>query len=98
MKEEKWYKGEEGESMSVFKEFEDYKDEIELVYIQNSGVEYELYSIIATMIKELGQSSNISLRVISSRRTTKRSKRLKVKGGFPDFVVLSREKQEVTDI
>ena len=38
--------------MSVFSNYEDYKEEIELALIQNACVEIELYSIIASMIRE----------------------------------------------
>ncbi len=38
--------------MSVLRNFEYYKEEIELALIQNAGVEIELYSIVASMIRE----------------------------------------------
>ena len=38
--------------MSVAREFDDYKEEIELAFIQNACVEIELYSIIASIFRE----------------------------------------------
>lgn len=78
--------------MSLYRIFKDYKEELDLACVQNSGVESELYSIIATIIRESEQGANISLRDVTVRRETINSKRLKGESGFPDFVVLSREK------
>ena len=50
--------------------YSDYKDEIELAWIQNSAVECELYSIIANIIRESENGRKISLRDVSARRTT----------------------------
>lgn len=80
--------------MSIYRNFQDYKEEIELIYIQNSGVECELYSIIATLIRASKPGSNISLRDVSTRRTTNKSKRFKSAAGFPDFVVLRRAQSQ----
>lgn len=77
--------------MSISKDYNDYKDEIELALIQNSGVEIELYSIIACILRESSRGREISLRDVSHRRTTTVSERLKGDSGFPDFVVLSRK-------
>lgn len=60
--------------MSIFRNFNDYKEEIELMHVQNSAVECELYSIIAILIRESEQGRNISLRDVSVRRTTEDSK------------------------
>ena len=78
--------------------YDDYKDEIELSIIQNGGVEIELYSIIADIIRNGKNSHSISLRDVSSRRTSNISKRYKGDGGFPDFVVFAREKLESAKI
>ena len=74
--------------------YSDYKDEIELAWIQNSAVECELYSIIANIIRESENGRKISLRDVSARRTTENSKTLKGNSGFPDFVVLERVKKK----
>lgn len=87
--------------MSISKDFEDYKTEIELALIQNACVEIELYSIIACIVREGKQGSSISLRDVSNRRTStssNNSNRLKGKSGFPDFVVLRREINKNADI
>lgn len=87
--------------MSISKNFEDYKAEIELALIQNACVEIELYSIIACIVREGKQGSSISLRDVSNRRTStspNNSNRLKGKSGFPDFVVLKRELNKNADI
>jgi len=76
--------------LAVYNNFEDYKEEIELSCAQNHGVEIELYSIIAAIIREY--CPNISLRDVSTRRTIKdEDLELKGIGGFPDFVILERK-------
>lgn len=65
--------------MSLANNFEEYKKEIDLIINQNS-VEVELYSIIANMIREV--HNNISLRDVSTRRTTDLSKISRVKAVF----------------
>lgn len=82
-----------GEKVNYGRIFSDYKDELELALIQNSAVECELYSIIASVLRESESGRAISLRDVSARRTTKNSKYLKGESGFPDFVVLEREKR-----
>lgn len=79
--------------MSVFRDFNYYKEEIELAIIQNSSVEIELYSIVASLIRESKNQCKLSLRDVSNRRKTKHSKAYYGKSGFPDFVVLEREKK-----
>lgn len=78
--------------MSVFSNYEDYKEEIELALIQNACVEIELYSIIASIIRESNNTCKLSVRDVSARRTSSVSKRFYGDGSFPDFVVLKREK------
>lgn len=80
--------------MNLGRIYSDYKDEIELAWIQNSAVECELYSIIASVIRESESGRIISLRDVSARRTTENSKELKSDAGFPDFVVLKRTKEK----
>lgn len=55
--------------MPLYNDFNVYKEEIELSCAQNYGVEIELYSIIASIIREY--CPNISLRDVSARRTFK---------------------------
>lgn len=74
--------------------FCDYKDELELAFFQNSAVECELYSVVASIIRTTEGGRKISLRDVTARRTTINSKPLKGIRGFPDFVVLKREKQQ----
>lgn len=74
--------------------FSDYQEELELAWIQNSAVECELYSIVASVIRESESGKGISLRDVSTRRTTENSKYLKGDSGFPDFVVLERSKSK----
>lgn len=70
-----------------------YKEEIDLIKTQNP-VECELYSIIAGIIRSLNTSKNISLRDVSVRRETNRSKQFLSASGFPDFVVVERKLKE----
>ena len=72
--------------------FSDYKEELELALIQNCAVECELYSIVASVLRESESGRNVSIRDVSARRTTTQSSYLKGESGFPDFVVLKREK------
>lgn len=78
--------------MSVLRNFEYYKEEIELALIQNAGVEIELYSIVASMIRESPNTSPLSIRDVSARRKSDISMKFYGQAGFPDFVVLAREK------
>ena len=72
--------------------YSDYKDEMELAIVQNCGVECELYSIIVSLLRESESGRCVSIRDVSSRRKTDNSKYLLGNAGFPDFVVLRREK------
>jgi len=77
--------------MTQVDSFQIYKDEIELIRSQNR-VECELYSIVACIIRSSKQGSNISLRDVSARRKSKCSKPFEGESGFPDFVIMAREK------
>lgn len=79
--------------MSLANDFKIYKEEIELIRAQNR-VECDLYSIIACIIRERKNGSEISLRDVSVRRTTDFSKPFKGKLGFPDFVIRTRDKSD----
>lgn len=81
--------------MSLARNFEEYKQEIELSCIQNRGVEIELYSIIACIIRESDQGKEISVRDVSNRRNSGSHpfiKNYKSDSGFPDFIILERKK------
>lgn len=78
--------------MAVYDCFKDYREEIELSCVQNHGIELELYSIIASIIREY--CVDISLRDVSARKRIKNdSLSLEGEAGFPDFVVLNRSKE-----
>ena len=79
--------------MSLANDFSMYKEEIELIRAQNR-VECDLYSLIACIIRERKNGSEISLRDVSARRTTDFSKTFKGNSGFPDFVIRTRDKSE----
>ncbi len=83
--------------MSVANSYDDYKDEIEIIKEQNR-VECDLYSIIASILRECKNGINISLRDVSVRRGTKFSKVFRGNAGFPDFVVRDREKSNSAKI
>ncbi len=78
--------------MNYGRSYNDYKDELELALVQNCGVECELYSIIVSVLRESDCGRCVSIRDVSTRRTTNNSSYLKGESGFPDFVVLKREK------
>jgi|GEM_PF-1164839 len=75
-------------------EFDIYKREIELIIKQNF-VEQDLYSVIASLIREQEQFKRYSLRDVSNRRRTKSGQGLEKifygVGGFPDYVILSEK-------
>lgn len=78
--------------MSLFRNFEYFKEEIELAFIQNACVEIELYSIIASIIRESNNKCKLSVRDVSNRRRTNISEKFYGDSGFPDYVLLAREK------
>ncbi|MBP3241450.1 MAG: hypothetical protein J6M92_13060 [Oribacterium sp.] len=80
--------------MAVDNNFKDYKEEIELSFAQNNGLEIDLYSIIAAIVRK--NCKSISLRDVSNRRICKNGikNRFFGRAGFPDFVVLDRIKQQ----
>lgn len=84
--------------MSKFRNYDYYKEEIELALIQNACVEIELYSIIASMVRESENPCRLSVRDVSARRRSGISERFYGKAGFPDFVLLKREKTANADI
>lgn len=56
--------------MAIYDSFEDYREEIELSCVQNHGVELELYSIIAAVIREYYRNRR-SLVVLKQKIPTK---------------------------
>ena len=84
--------------MSIARNFDDFKEEIELAFIQNACVEIELYSIIASVIRESNNKQKLSIRDVSSRRKSKISEKFYGSSGFPDFVVLERKKVQDASI
>lgn len=68
--------------MSVLRNFEYYKEEIELALIQNAGVEIELYSIVASMIRESQNTCPLSIRDVSARRKSDISMKFYGQAGF----------------
>lgn len=78
----------------LFMEFKDYIREIELIQKQNY-VEQDLYSVIASVMRERENIKKLSLRDISNRRRTgtnnEKEKIFYGIDGFPDFVVLSED-------
>jgi hypothetical protein len=74
--------------MSLANDFRIYKEEIELIRAQNR-VECDLYSIVASIVRERKSSEKISLRDVTTRRRTELSMPyFSDESGFPDFVVL----------
>lgn len=75
-------------------EFKDYIREIELIKKQNY-VEQDLYSVIASVMRERENIKKLSLRDISNRRRTgadnEKEKIFYGIDGFPDFVILSED-------
>ncbi len=68
--------------------FENYIREVELIIKQNN-VEIELYSLIKDIIFSLSYSSKISIRNVSVRRRSDKSKLFYGMAGFPDLIILS---------
>ena len=78
--------------MSIARNFDDFKEEIELAFIQNACVEIELYSLIASVIRESKNKQKLSVRDVSSRKRSEISAKYYGLSGFPDFVLLERKK------
>ena len=80
--------------MSIARDFDDFKEEIELAFAQNACVEIELYSIIASVIRESKNKQKLSIRDVSSRKRSEISAKFYGLSGFPDFVLLERKKDQ----
>lgn len=84
--------------MSIANNYNDFKREIELIVKQNP-LECELYSIVATIIRERESSKNISLRDVSritehSKVLNPRDRKYKIQEevyGSSDFLVINPE-------
>ena len=75
---------------------EEYKCEIELIEKQNN-VEYDLYTVVASVLKERKPFKTISLRFVGHCRRTQKAKKkvFWALRGFPDFVVLDKQYKPV---
>lgn len=54
--------------MPIARDFEDFKEEMELAFVQNACVEIELYSIIASIFRESKNKQKLSVRDVTSRK------------------------------
>jgi len=72
--------------------WEDYISEIELIKKQNN-VEYDLYTVIANVLRERKTFKNTSLRFVGERKRTASAKEkvFWALRGFPDFVILGKD-------
>ncbi len=71
-------------------EWKEYTREIDLIEKQNN-VEYDLYSVIAPVLKRRKELKKYSIRDVAHRRRTKNQSERMFWGvkGFPDFVILN---------
>lgn len=81
----------DGKAVFIVK-WEDYISEIELIEKQNNA-EYDLYTVIANVLRERKSFKNISLRCVGNRRRTKSTKEkvFWALRGFSDFVILDKD-------
>lgn len=75
--------------------FEWYKEEIELSIEQNN-VECDISSVVGQVLRSC--MIGVSIRDVTTRRTTTKSKRFKGKAGFPDYIVFERTKSKQAPI
>lgn len=73
-----------------------FTEEIELAIAQNGYVEMELNSLVACLIRKYGE--DLSVRDVTTRRKTEISSRFCGQKGFPDYVILEREKSNNAEI
>ena len=78
--------------MSLANDFELYKREIDLIAKQNP-YECELYSIIASVMREREHSKEVSIRDVSKDQRSQelQNENLYSENGVPDFVILNLE-------
>lgn len=76
--------------------WEEYISEIELIEKQNND-EYDLYIVVANVIKERKSFKDISLRFVGKRRRTQGEKEKVLWGlrGFPDFVIFDKQYEPI---
>lgn len=76
--------------------WEEYISEIELIEKQNND-EYDLYTVVANVLKERKPFKTISLRCVGHRRRTQEAKEkvLWALKGFSDFVILDKQYEPV---
>lgn len=89
-------RAEEHQKMSLSRNFDEYKEELELIYAQNR-VECDLYPIISQMIRESKNGKKISVREVSTRRESDLSMIFKRNDAFTDFVIMTRELKDKYD-
>jgi hypothetical protein len=84
---------------TMYYTFERYVKELKRIKLQNN-IECELYSIIASIIREANKNNNIYLRDVTVKRKSKKGVGDRYYGasGFPDFVVVSDEESKEPDI
>lgn len=70
--------------------YSEYMREIELMKAQNY-TEYDMYSVIAQLLREGNNMKELSLRDVSKRRKSKRGMVFYGLSNFPDFVILDEE-------
>ena len=80
---------------TMYYTFERYVKELKRIKLQNN-IECELYSIIASIIREANKRNNICLRDVTVRRKSEKGLGQSCYGdsGFPDFVIVSGEERE----
>ena len=81
----------------MYYDIKKYQKELKNIKLQNN-IECELYSIVASIIRE--SDENICLRDVTMRRRTKTGEESRYYGesGFPDFVVVSCEERGTPEI
>ncbi len=80
---------------TMYYTFKRYVKELKRIKLQNN-IECELYSIIASIIREANKRNNICLRDVTVRRKSEKGLGQSCYGdsGFPDFVIVSGEERE----
>ena len=80
---------------TMYYTFKRYVKELKRIKLQNI-IECELYSIIASIIREANKRNNICLRDVTVRRKSEKGLGQSCYGdsGFPDFVIVSGEERE----
>lgn len=84
---------------TMYYTFERYVKELKRIKLQNN-IECELYSIIASIIREANKRNKICLRDVTVKRKSKKGVGDRYYGtsGFPDFVVVSDKESKKPDI